>query len=101
MLKRLVIRNAEAMRLFLKQFVKTINEQSENNIYRSSHRRCSIKNVLLKMSQNSKSFFFLAILLQKRLRYKCFFCDFCEIFKNNYFEGHLRTAASVFNKTTL
>ena len=47
------------MRLFLKQFVKTINEQSENNIYRSSHRRCSIKNVFLKMSQNSKYFFFL------------------------------------------
>ena len=24
-----------------------------------------------------------------------FFCEYCEIFKNNYFDEHLQTAASV------
>ena len=41
----------------------------------SSHRRCSIKGDLKGPAQ-------------------VFACEYCEIFKNTYFEKHLRTAAS-------
>ena len=30
-----------------------------------------------------------------------FSCDYCEIFKNSYFEEHLRTAASVYSEDLL
>ena len=29
-----------------------------------------------------------------------FFCEFCEIFRNTYFEEHLRTAASEYLETS-
>ena len=67
---------------------------------KSSHRRCSIKNAVLKNfaiftgQHLCWSLFFNFI--KKRLQQRCFtvakFC--CEIFKNTYFEEHLRTAAS-------
>ena len=33
--------------------------------------------------------------IKKRLQHRCFFCEYCKIFKNTYFEEHLRTAAFV------
>ena len=51
---------------------------------RSSHQRCSIKKLFLKNSQY----------LQEKTSVGVFFCEYCEIFKNTYFEEHLRTALS-------
>ena len=34
--------------------------------------------------------------IKKWLRHRCFFCEFCEIFKGIYFWEHLQTAAFVF-----
>ena len=56
-------------------------------------RKCSVKNVLLKISQNSQentcarfSFFFRpATLLKKEALPQVFPCEFCEIFKNTFF----------------
>ena len=47
--------------------------------------RCSVKMVFLKISQNSHN----ATLLKRET------CEFCEIFKNNYFVEHLQKYASV------
>ena len=64
--------------------------------YRSSHQRCSIKRAVLKnfamftgkhLCRSPCNF------LKKRLQ-GCFFCEYCEIFKNTNFEKHLRTTAS-------
>ena len=61
-------------------------------------RRCSVKKVFLEISQNHlyQSLFFdkvaglrPATLLTKRLRHIVFSCEFCEIFKNNFFMEHL------------
>ena len=38
------------------------------------------------------------ILKLLRFQHKCFSCKHCEIFKNTYFEEHLRTAASFIKK---
>ena len=35
--------------------------------------------------------------IRKKLRHR-FSCDYCEIFKNTYFEEHLRTAAIVYSE---
>ena len=35
--------------------------------------------------------------IKKRLQHWFFFCEICEIFKNTYFEEHLRTTASIFD----
>ena len=64
--------------------------------YRSSHQRCSIKRAVLKnfamftgkhLCRSPCNF------LKKRLQ-GCFFCEYCEIFKNTNFEKHLRITAS-------
>ena len=34
--------------------------------------------------------------IKKRLKTQVFSYEYCEIFKNNYFEEHLRTAAPVY-----
>ena len=57
----------------------------ELQILRSSHRKCSIKKLFLKTSCN---------LILKNIPTQVFFYEYCEIFKNTYFEEHLRTAAS-------
>ena len=63
--------------------------------YRSSHQRCSIKRAVLKNfaiftgKHLCRSRFF-----QKETPTLVFFCEYCEIFKNTYFEKHLRTTAS-------
>ena len=32
--------------------------------------------------------------MKKRLRHRCFLCEYCELFKNTYFGKHLETTAS-------
>ena len=39
--------------------------------------------------------------IKKRFQQKVFSCDYWEIFKNTYFEEHLRTAASVHSEDLL
>ena len=48
-----------------------------------SHRRCSIKKLLSKISQYS----------QEKKLFLVFFREYCEFFQNPYFEKHLQTAA--------
>ena len=55
--------------------------------YRSSHRRCSIKKLLLKNEQ-------IQIHRKTPLLDSLLNSEYCEIFKSNYFEEHLRTVAS-------
>ena len=38
---------------------------------------------------------------QKQTPTQVFSCEYCEIFKSTYFDGHLQTAASVFQKAKL
>ena len=60
---------------------KMHTEDQNNNKFldrRSSHQRFSIKKVFLKISQNSQMFS----------------CEYCETFKNTYFEEHLRKSTS-------
>ena len=38
---------------------------------------------------------------QKQTPTQVFSCEYCEIFKSTYFDGHLQTAASVFQKPKL
>ena len=72
-------------------------------MYRCIHQMCSIKKGLLKISQNSQEiscakvsvFFFCFNFIEKETLALMFSCGFCEIFKNTYFEEHLRMAASV------
>ena len=52
-------------------------------------RRCSVKKVFLKILQNSQeSTWVRASLLIKRALAELFSCEFCEIFKNNFFIEH-------------
>ena len=64
---------------------------------RSSHRRCSIEKVVFKNSAIRKGNNCAGVFLKKIAGLKAptqvFSCEYCEIFKNIYFEKHLRTAA--------
>ena len=53
--------------------------------FRSSHRRCSIKKLLLRSQKIDR---------KAPLSESLFNSEDCEIFKSTYFEEHLRTAAS-------
>ena len=55
--------------------------------YRSNHRRCSVKKVFLKISQNSRE----NTCARDSFLIKVFSCEFCEISKNTFFTEHLRT----------
>ena len=57
--------------------------------FRSSHRRCSRKKVFLNISQYSQ-----VIFIKEETLTQVFSCEYCEIFKETYFEKHLRTATS-------
>ena len=66
--------------------------------YKSSHRGCSVKKGVLKNFEiftgkhrglKTCNFF------KKRPPTQVFSCEYCEIFKNTYFEKHLRTTASI------
>ena len=72
---------------------------------RSSHQRCSIKKLFLKISQYCQESPVLGSLFNKVAGLKAcnfieetptqvVFCEYCEIFKNTYFEEHLQMAAS-------
>ena len=75
--------------------------------YRSSHQRCTVKKVLLKISQNSQEntcarVSFLIKLqaeacnfIKKETLAQVFSCEFCEIFKNTFFRRTPLVAASV------
>ena len=76
-------------------------------LLRSSHRMCSIKKDVLKIfskfiRQHLCCCLFLIKLqtwrpatLSKETPTQVFSCGYCKVFKNTYFEEHLRTAASV------
>ena len=57
--------------------------------YRSSHQRCSVKKLFLKVSQNSQENF-----IKKETLAQMFSCEFCETFENTFFTEHLWTTAS-------
>ena len=61
----------------------------KENLLRSSHRRCSIKKMILKISQNSN-------FLKKGTLTQVFSCEFWEICKNKFWIEHLRVIASVY-----
>ena len=78
-------------------------------LFRSSHRRCFIKKAVLK---NFAIFTWkhlcwsLCVIKLQTFRSLTFLkrdsnTDVCEIFKNTYFEEHLRTAASVYSEDLL
>ena len=66
------------------------------------HQRCPIKRAVLKNfaiftgKHLCRSRFF-----QKETPTLVFFCEYCEIFKNNYFEKHLRTTVSEVTPTMM
>ena len=77
-------------------------EESNGFKGRSRYRRCSIKKPVLKNFSifTGKHVLGLFLIKFKAWRVKetatqVFFCEFCEIFKNSFFEEHLRTAASI------
>ena len=89
---------------------------------RSSHRRCSVKKVFLKILQISEVNTCVGVCFERRSHWRCsaeklflkFFqentcvgvslikfvktCKISDIFKSTYFEEHLQTTASVLNK---
>ena len=68
-------------------------------LYRSSHRKCSIKKVFLKISHNSQENNLARVcnFIKKEALGQVFSCEFCRIFKNTFFKEHLRATASVYN----
>ena len=74
---------------------------------RSSHQRCSIKKMFLKISQYPQETPALESLfrkvaglqacsfMKKRFQHRCS-CEYCEIFKTTYFEKNLQKAAFLF-----
>ena len=74
---------------------------------RSSHQRCTTKKAVFKnFAMFTRKFLYWSLFFKKVLGLKAcnfikkklqqvFSCECCEIFKNAYFEEHLRTAASV------
>ena len=80
---------------FINSFVQIFQVELEilinsSTIFRSSNRRCSIK------KNCSETFCDICKTLLKRHSNTAFFCEYREIYKNNFFEKHLRTAASAF-----
>ena len=75
-----------------------ITEQLLFQTDKSSHRRCSIKKLFVKISQYSRENTCTEVFLKKSCKCEAptqmFYCEYCEISKNTYFEEHLRTAAS-------
>ena len=91
-------------------FVKIVTSKETTpslRLFRSSHRRCSVKiGVLRNFTKFTgkdlcQSLFFNkvaglrpATLLKKRLWQRCFFREFCEISKNTFSTEHLQRTAS-------
>ena len=64
--------------------------------FRSSHRRCSVKTMFLKILQNSEENTFARVcnFIKKDTLAQVFSREFCEIFKNTFFIEHLQATAS-------
>ena len=83
-------------------------EPTQKESYRSSHKRCPIKELFLEILQCSqekhlcRSLFSIKIqawrsaTFLKKTPAQGFSCECCEIFKNTYLEEHLRRPASEF-----
>ena len=67
-------------------FAKNFAEVSRTPIFRGSHRRCSVREGVLK---NFTKFTGKAGLRSATLLKKMFSCELCEISKNTFFTGHL------------
>ena len=67
---------------------------AENQNYRSSHRRCSVKKAVLKnfIVLTVKQLRYSLFLVQCRFQHSCFLVNTAN-FKNSFFEKHLRKAA--------
>ena len=64
--------------------------------FKTSHRRYSIEKLFLKTLQHSRENTCAGIsFYQQETPKQVLFCEYCKIFKNNYFEEHLRTASFV------
>ena len=84
---------------------------NSSTIFRSSHRRCSIKKLFLKISRYSQDDTCVGIsflikshacnFIKKGSQHRYIFCEYREIYKNTYFEEHLQTAASAFLESVL
>ena len=78
----------------------------KNNIFRSSHQRCSLRKVFLEISQNSQEntcvrVFFLIKLQASVCKFvkkeaQVLSYEFCEISKNTFFTEYLWATASTF-----
>ena len=63
---------------------------------KSSHQRCSLHKVLLKISRYltfTRIHLCWSLLLIKETPTQEFFCEYCEIINNSYFEEHLQATA--------
>ena len=80
----------------MKKYVfKVNNRNNKTRCYRSSHWRCSVKKVFLKILQNSQeNTGDTCNFIKKETLAQVFSCEFCEIFKNTLFTGHPWTTAS-------
>ena len=87
-------------------FSMTVCKSCSGCSTRSSHQRCSIKNVFLKISQISqentcdRASFLIKLqaynnLIKKESLTQVSSCEICEIFKKTFFIEHLRTTASI------
>ena len=79
--------------------------------FKSSHQKCSIKKVFLQILQNSqentcarvsfliKLLVWVLQLIKKETLAQVFLCEFCQIFKNNFFTEHRVTASETYRLT--
>ena len=69
------------------------------SIFRSSHRRCSVKKVFLRFLRNSLEITCVrvsfSIKFKKETLAHIFSCEFCETFKGTFLTEHVRATASV------
>ena len=64
----------------------------EVNCFRSSHRRCSVKKVFLKISQNSQENTCdrVSFLIKLQVCHRCFPVNFVKFLRTHFFTEHLR-----------
>ena len=74
---------------------KCLKNTSFSVTARSSHQKCSIKKVFLKISQNSQENTCARVSFSKKETLtQAFSCEFLEIFKNTFFTKHLPMTAT-------
>ena len=73
-------------------FQKLMEAKIPQYLNRSSHRRCSVKNVLLKISQISQESTCVGVsVMNNRLQQRCFPVKLANFFKSTCFEERLLT----------